>query len=368
MGRMPIILGDFNDPKYKKLSPDALQKLFEESRYYGLDGSVKPFAIGGSDVASIYGESPWNTPLDLYWGKLKREKALVYEENEEAKDAGHKSEAIVLNTFCKKSGLKARQNTVQARHPDYPHCVANVDGFVVENGKVGIYEGKTTSCDSFNAIIKWKKKELPIYYELQVRFYMGVWDMDFAYVCCCWGNPFKTNEIGYIRVERDKALEKAIFEDCEEFVTECLKGKVPSLSSVKDAELVAKSLTRIYGHADPYLPPVTLKKSYRANFDRVLECEEEITKIKNEVSEKNKTVKDWEAKRLSYLSPILEELKTATEGVLTDGNDKYILHYKPTGRYSIDTTMLKEEYPDVYEKVYLPSENRKLKLEKTNIS
>jgi predicted phage-related endonuclease len=361
---MPIILGDFSD--YKDLSPSEQQKIFEESRYYGLDRSVKPFAIGGSDVAAIYGESPWNTPLDLYWAKAKRKKALTYEENEEAKDAGHRAEGYVMDLFSRKTGLKAVPNTLQARHPDYPHCVANLDGFVEENGKIGVYEGKTISCDNFEGIRKWKLGELPIYYELQVRFYMGIWDLDFAYICCGWG--FRTSDIAYIRIERDKTLEKAIFEDCEDFVSEIMRGKVPSLKPVKNAELVMKSLTRIYGYADPSLPPVPLKTTYKINFERILECDKEIGTIKEKIKEMNQKKKEQEERRSQYLSPILEELKTATQGILVDGNEKYVLDYKPTGRFSIDTDILKDDYPEVYEKVYLPSQNRKPKLEKINVS
>ncbi len=365
MARKPIILGDFADEKYKDLSPAQLQKVFEDSRFYGLDGSVRPFAIGGSDVATIYGESPWNTPLDLYWGKAKKTKALIYEENEEAKAAGHRSENYIRKMFTEKSGIESIGNTLQARHPDYVHCVANVDGFVKEEGKLGIYEGKTTSCENYEAIRKWKTNQVPLYYDLQVRFYMGIWDLDFAYICCGWG--LRLTDIAYVRIERDRSLEKAIFEDCEEFVVEIMRGKVPSLKPVKNAELVAKCLTRIYGHADPTLPPVPIGKKYKVNFQRVIDCDDQIAKLKEAVKEKNKEIKEMEDKKAQYLSPILEELKTATQGVLVDGNEKYILNYKPTGRFCIDSTILKEEFPEVYEKVYLPSNNRKLQLEKVNV-
>lgn len=38
------------------------------ARAHGPDGSI-PIAIGGSDVAAIFGISPWKTPLDLWLEK-----------------------------------------------------------------------------------------------------------------------------------------------------------------------------------------------------------------------------------------------------------------------------------------------------------
>ena len=36
-----------------------------ECRMHGPDGKI-PYTVGGSDVAAIFGVSPWTTPLELW--------------------------------------------------------------------------------------------------------------------------------------------------------------------------------------------------------------------------------------------------------------------------------------------------------------
>lgn len=58
-------------------------------RAHGPDGSI-PITIGGSDVAAIFGISPWKTPLDLW---LEKSGKLLPNESENLwqKEIGHYS-------------------------------------------------------------------------------------------------------------------------------------------------------------------------------------------------------------------------------------------------------------------------------------
>ena len=58
-------------------------------RAHGPDGSI-PITIGGSDVAAIFGISPWKTPLDLW---LEKSGKLLPNESENLwqKEIGHLS-------------------------------------------------------------------------------------------------------------------------------------------------------------------------------------------------------------------------------------------------------------------------------------
>lgn len=47
-----------------------------ECRAHGPKGTI-PYTVGGSDVAAIFGVSPWTTPLELWMIKKGRMKAPV---------------------------------------------------------------------------------------------------------------------------------------------------------------------------------------------------------------------------------------------------------------------------------------------------
>ena len=47
-----------------------------EARMHGPKGTI-PYTVGGSDVAAIFGVSPWTTPLELWMIKKGRMKPPV---------------------------------------------------------------------------------------------------------------------------------------------------------------------------------------------------------------------------------------------------------------------------------------------------
>lgn len=360
----PIILGDFKE--YEKLPEADYQKAFENARYHGLDNSIYPFAIGGSDIAAIYGESPWNTPLDLFYLKTKKKRFNEAPENVEAKRTGHRAEPYVLDMYKDVTGREAIANSLQVRHPDekYSHCVANVDGFIYDEevGEVGIYEGKTTSGSNFPAIKDWKAGKVPRYYDLQVRFYMAIWDLNYADIYCAWG--LRPSESACVRIHREKDIEEAILEDAETFVEIIKAGHEPSMSCVKSGTLVSKALDRIYGPADPTLPTVKLDPKTETALAAIIEIDNQINEIKVKRNILDKEIREYEKKRTGVFAPIVTELKTATKGELIVTDCKYDITYESTGRYSVDKDILKEKYPVIFDEVYLPSQNRILSITK----
>ena len=194
---------------------------------------------------------------------------------------------------------------------------------------------------------------------------MAIWDLDFAYVCCGWG--FRNTDMAYIRVERDKALEIAILEDCEDFVQACLHGIKPNVKNVKNKKLVEKTLERIYGLPDPTLPPVKLSPGLLSSIEAIVEYDRKIVETKSKTEAIDKEVKELEKARDLAMIPILDEMKTATKGIFKTSGRQFTVEYGPTGRSSVKTEILKEKYPDVYKEVYLPSTKRTLKVQTTAI-
>lgn len=73
-----------------------------ECRMHGPTGTI-PYTVGGSDVATIFGLSPWTTPLELWLIKKGRMKP-VEKANASQLEMGHLLEPIAAHWYAKKSG------------------------------------------------------------------------------------------------------------------------------------------------------------------------------------------------------------------------------------------------------------------------
>lgn len=77
--------------------------------------------------------------------------------------------------ICRQNGLKSIFYVpVWYKNEDgslrYPFALANIDGLVDINGKLGIFEAKTTSTRSHAVRDYWEKGIIPPYYYWQVVF------------------------------------------------------------------------------------------------------------------------------------------------------------------------------------------------------
>ena len=73
-----------------------------ECRMHGPKGDI-PYTVGGSDVAAIFGVSPWMTPLELWLIKKGRMKPPV-KSNPNTLEMGHLLEPIAAHWYAKKTG------------------------------------------------------------------------------------------------------------------------------------------------------------------------------------------------------------------------------------------------------------------------
>ena len=123
--------------------------------------------IGGSDVAAVFGLSPFCTAKDLYYDKIGIKPAFSDEQNYTAKQIGHLLEPLVGEIFSKKTKLKICKEHKIYMHPLYPFMLANIDYIVfMPDGTSAILECKTTN---YNNQDKWANGSVPINYELQGR-------------------------------------------------------------------------------------------------------------------------------------------------------------------------------------------------------
>ena len=135
-----------------------------ECRMHGPKGDI-PYTVGGSDVATIFGVSPWTTPLELWMIKKGRMKPAV-KANANQLEMGHLLEPIAAHFYAKKTGNTVTDDTFMYQHADFPFALADFDRRFVRatDGEPGILECK--SC-TFHKASDWADGAYPLYYELR---------------------------------------------------------------------------------------------------------------------------------------------------------------------------------------------------------
>lgn len=135
-----------------------------ECRMHGPKGDI-PFTIGGSDVAAIFGVSPWTTPLELWMIKKGRMKPKP-KDNADQLEMGHLLEPIAAHWYAKKSGNYVYEDKGLYQHADHPYALANFDRRYerASDGESGILECK--SC-TYHKADGWSDEAIPLYYEFR---------------------------------------------------------------------------------------------------------------------------------------------------------------------------------------------------------
>ncbi|MCY9197329.1 YqaJ viral recombinase family protein [Bacillus atrophaeus] len=277
--------------------------------------------IGGSDASVILGINKWQTPFELWLDKTGQ--VPVSESGSEAAYFGSLLEDIVAKEFEVRSGKKVRRRKAMLRHPKHDFILANVDRMIV--GEKAILECKTTSAYNLK---EWEDDEIPDSYIVQVQHYLGVLGPEYKkayFAVLIGGNKFVWKEI-----ERDDELIAMIFQAEIEFWNDkVLSGKAPVLDGSSAAE---EYLKKRYAEAEGG-KVIDLTSDNKTRIQQYLQLKEQI----NELS--------LQAKELE--NQIKHEMKEAEYGFI--GN--YQTSWKSVSSNRIDSKKLKEQFPDVYEKV-----------------
>jgi len=308
--------------------------------------------IGGSDVSIIYGVSHFRSNRELYYDKLGiKPLREIEDETWLQKKMGHVLEDLVAEVFARKTGFKVYEVKKMFSHPLYPFMRADVDRFIIDDdGRKGILECKSTNYQNKDA---WAGEKYPYQYELQIRHYMSVMNLDFAYIACLWGNS--ENDFAYRYVERDYDFEDEIIEAEQYFWEEYIEKRVePEFTGKPD--LALKCLKMYLEDADPSLGKKTLPSKLSSDLVRYLELKEEKSKLDADI----RRIED-EIKRISI--PIIEEMGAFTESELAVPGRKFLVSYKSRKSTRIHTKDLEKlaiHHKDVYDEYVSKSENRTL--------
>ena len=321
-----------------------------ECRMHGPKGTI-PYTVGGSDVAVIFGLSPWTTPLELWRIKKGLMKPLP-KMNPDILEMGHLLEPVAAYWYGKKSGNTVQDDTGLYQHADHPYALANFDRRFIRaiDNEPGILECK--SC-TYHHAEDWKDEAIPIYYELQLRFYLAVADVKIGAFSALWGNNPAT-DIAIPEIVRDQAKEDMIFERLEEWIWSLENDKPPTMDDVAP-KLALESLARIYGHSQPRLPTIELPPQYETAL-------RQIALLQEKIQDCNAEMKKYREEITAHSVRIAELMKEHEHGILETSSDKILIDFVTKTRHRTDTKALKKKYPAVYDDVGETTESRNIKV------
>lgn len=325
------------------------EKDWLDCRMHGPKGDI-PYTVGGSDVATIFGLSPWTTPLELWKikkGQLKPSKSA----NAGQLEMGHLLEPIAAHWFGKKTGYTVTDDTNLYQHAGHPYALANFDRrFVKPSGEPGILECKTCT---YHKAMDWADDAIPMFYELQLRFYMAVADVELGAFSAIWGNN-PDFDIATPEIIRDKAKEDMIFERLEEWIWSLESDKPPTMSGVAP-KLALESLAKIYGPSVKGMPTLEFSGKYESALRR-------IAVLQNKIRECDQEKKNFEKEVEAHSVRIAEIMREHEHAVLETTGDKLLIDFVTRTTRRPDSKALKEKYPAVYSEVLKASESRKVKV------
>lgn len=256
----------------------------------------------------------------------------------------------ILRSGC--SAIPVSRMATLYQHADHPYALANFDRRFTRasDGEPGIPECK--SC-TFHKADEWADGAIPIYYELQLRFYLAAADVNIGSFSAIWGNN-PDNDLAIPDIVRDKGKEDMIFERLEEWIWSLENDKPPTMAGVAP-KLALESLARIYGTSAKGLPTVEFSPKYETDLRR-------IALLQGKISEAGAEIKSYEKEIEARSVRIAEVMKDHEHGVLETTTDKLLIDFVTRTTKRPDSKALKEKYPTVYEDVLNASHSRKVKV------
>lgn len=313
--------------------------------------------LGGSDVASALGLSPYKTARDLYHNKIGIDPVIGDEDKSITFEIGHLLEDVVAKIFAKKTGFTVYEDHWMYQHPLFPFMIADVDRFIdLPGGKRGILECKTAHPDMRFA---WANGAVPRHYEMQVKHYMSVMNIDVAYIACLFSN--REDDFVWRKIERDLDEEESTIQQLGHFWHEFVEKRVEP-PMIEKPDQVLESLRRFYGPADTSASVVILDRKF-------IPALQQIQELKEQKQQADALVRNLDSQIKTLYVPIVDLMGSASEAVCKDGKATFQIKYEPKYRTAVpknNLSKLEAQHPDIYADYVETTESRCFKLSKVD--
>lgn len=277
--------------------------------------------IGGSDVASILGISPYRTALEVYNDKTSPD--LVLDEPTEDMQRGVRVEKYILQEYSERNEVQLNSNIPTIVDQEYPFMRANIDAKII--GQNVIVEAKSTKAP----ISSWESG-IPEYYKAQVAYYAMLTNAEYVEVPVL----FSGWKYACFTYWRDEAYETSIKEAVIHFWQNHIVKNIP--------------------------PKPTSPEELMAAYPKL---EEKTIEADNDIREKVYLLQEAQAQR-KKLEEQEKQLKTQIQGYMGDagmldaGFCKLALKEIKATRFNANA--FKEKYTELYQQYLNASSYRKL--------
>lgn len=325
-------------------------EMWLKCREHGPKGNIE-YTVGGSDVATIFGLSPWTTPLELWMVKKGRMKPKS-PPNPDQLAMGHMLEPIAAHFYAKRTGNTVTDDNYLYQHATLEYALANIDRRYTrkEDGEGGVLECKSLT---YHKAADWADGAIPIYYELQLRYYLAVLDEKHGAFSALWGNN-PENDLATPHIERVQAKEDIIFEKLDRWIWSLRHDKPPTMEDVQP-QLAMDALARIYGAGKKGLPTIEFPRKYEPQLRKIAALQEENAQLKGAIKKNEEAIE-------AHSVRIAELMKEHEHGILTTTTDKLLVDFVTSTSRRVSSEYLKQNYPSIYEEARKPSKNRKVKV------
>ena len=325
-------------------------EMWLKCREHGPKGNIE-YTVGGSDVATIFGLSPWTTPLELWMVKKGRMKPKS-PPNPDQLAMGHMLEPIAAHFYAQRTGNTVTDDNYLYQHATLEYALANIDRRYTrrEDGEGGVLECKSLT---YHKAADWADGAIPIYYELQLRYYLAVLDEKHGAFSALWGNN-PENDLATPHIERVQAKEDIIFEKLDRWIWSLRHDKPPTMEDVQP-QLAMDALARIYGAGKKGLPTIEFPRKYEPQLRKIAALQEENAQLKGAIKKNEEAIE-------AHSVRIAELMKEHEHGILTTTTDKLLVDFVPSTSRRVRSEYLKQNYPSIYEEARKPSKNRKVKV------
>ncbi|MCR9131311.1 MAG: YqaJ viral recombinase family protein [bacterium] len=277
--------------------------------------------IGGSDAATILGENPYSTPLQLW---LRKRGAIPPIEETPILRFGHFFEHILAIHFEETTGLKTRQVNKTYESKEHSFLRANIDRMVLSDPKKGlestaVLELKTTTSHRLKAL----DGELPQEWLLQAYHYLGITGFSKAWLQCYERDTCIFHDP--VLIERDDDL---IIQNMSKLIRwwqiHMIEGKQPNAINGEDALL-------LYGTSDGSTIEAT---------------PEDYTLYKELIQVRNR--KEELEEMEEHLKTKLKVRLAESESLVLAGNK--LVSWKPSSQNRLNTGKFRKAHPELYRK------------------
>ena len=201
--------------------------------------------LGGSDIAAVFGLSPFKSPVQLWAEKRQLPQRQADPQGLHLR-LGQHLEPFIAKEFERDTGLSTHHHLQAFVHPDYPMFYGHIDRFITAPGAAlwddsgrlcasGILECKSAHAFARNQWGEAGSDQMPAAYLLQVVWYLALTGVENATVAVLLGNQ----EVTYYAVRRDHALEALVLAKAKAFWDEhIVAGVPPAARGLDDVRLI----------------------------------------------------------------------------------------------------------------------------------